>query len=79
MPTLPIGPQDFAGRLGEFDGTRAARVGIADSRVPAVVRGPVGIGKTTLALRFAHQLTAEFPDCQPIADMSARRADDTAP
>ncbi|WP_328403221.1 hypothetical protein [Nocardia sp. NBC_00403] len=58
---------------------RAAMVGIADSRDPMVVRGRVGTGKTTFALRFAHQLTAEFPDCQLFADMSARHADDTAP
>ncbi|MFD0361162.1 helix-turn-helix domain-containing protein [Nocardia sp. GCM10030253] len=76
---LPIGPHDFVGRMAEFDGARAAMVGIADSRVPVIVRGPVGIGKTTFALRFAHQLTAEFPDGQLFADMATRRADDTAP
>ncbi|MEV0292497.1 helix-turn-helix domain-containing protein [Nocardia sp. NPDC050710] len=76
---LPIGPHDFVGRLAEFDGARAAMSGIAESRVPVVVRGPVGVGKTAFALRFTHQLAEQFPDGQLFADMAARRADEAAP
>ncbi|MCP2315908.1 NB-ARC domain-containing protein [Nocardia amikacinitolerans] len=76
---LPIGPDDFVGRVAEFDGTRAATAGIADSRVPVVVRGPVGVGKTAFALRFAHRLAEQFPDGQLFADMAAIRCDDAAP
>lgn len=76
---LPIGPHDFVGRLAEFNSARSAMTGMADSRVPVVVRGPVGIGKTTFALRVAHQLTAEFPDGQLFADMGSRRGDATTP
>ncbi|MGV9818324.1 helix-turn-helix domain-containing protein [Nocardia xishanensis] len=76
---LPIGPHDFVGRVAEFDDTKAATAGIADSRVPVVVRGPVGVGKTAFALRFAHRLAEQFPDGQLFADMAARRGDEAAP
>lgn len=76
---LPIGPHDFVGRLAEFTAASAAMTGMSDCRAPVVVRGPVGIGKTTFALRFAHQLAGDFPDGQLFTDLGARRGHESAP
>ncbi|MBF6209455.1 helix-turn-helix transcriptional regulator [Nocardia puris] len=76
---LPIGPHDFVGRTAEFESALSATAGMADSRVPVVVRGPIGIGKTAFALRFAHRLTSDFPDGQLFADLSARRGEMAEP
>ncbi|RDI67495.1 NB-ARC domain-containing protein [Nocardia pseudobrasiliensis] len=73
---LPIGPHDFVGRTAELAGALAATGQLTDARVPLVIRGPVGIGKTTFALRFAHRLVEQFPDGQLWADMGA---EDLAP
>ncbi|WP_167474220.1 NB-ARC domain-containing protein [Nocardia arthritidis] len=75
---LPIGPHEFVGRAAEFDRARATAAQL-DSRAPLIVRGPVGIGKTTFALRFAHQLVRDFPDGQLYADMGATRPDRAVP
>jgi len=68
---LPIGQHDFVGRTAELTGALAMTTRLSGSRMPLVVRGPAGIGKTIFALRFAHRLIGEFPDGQLWADMSA--------
>ncbi|WP_280268443.1 NB-ARC domain-containing protein [Nocardia wallacei] len=68
---LPIGVHDFVGRTAEFEGARTVLAHSAEGRVPLLVRGAVGIGKTTFALRLAHRMTGEFPDGHLWADMGA--------
>ncbi|HXT90557.1 MAG TPA: BTAD domain-containing putative transcriptional regulator, partial [Trebonia sp.] len=64
---LPAGPRSFVGRAGELaalsalaegDLTRAGGVAIA------ALTGMAGIGKTALAVHWAHQVADRFPDGQ---------------
>jgi DNA-binding SARP family transcriptional activator len=64
---LPAATRHFAGRaaalkvLGRLADEAA---GTSPATVIAVIDGTAGIGKTTLALRFAHQVAGRFPDGQ---------------
>jgi transcriptional regulator with XRE-family HTH domain len=68
---LPIAPC-LVGRDAEL---AALRAGARDRPVgmPAVVAidGPAGVGKTALALRWAHQVTEDYVDGQLYADLRA--------
>ncbi|MGW1373574.1 BTAD domain-containing putative transcriptional regulator [Streptomyces sp. NPDC002446] len=65
---LPPGIGDFCGRVREL-----AVLDQHLDRVPrptcVVLAGGGGVGKTTLAVRWAHRLTAEFPDGQLFVDL----------
>ncbi|RSN22414.1 SARP family transcriptional regulator [Amycolatopsis sp. WAC 04169] len=70
---LPLAPRTFSGRdrkLEELTTTLSARGGVV-----AVV-GQGGVGKTWLALRWAHQHTGSFPDGQLYADLRGWSGDD---
>jgi DNA-binding SARP family transcriptional activator/tetratricopeptide (TPR) repeat protein len=64
---LPASPPHFAGRTAELKAldelvTRAAD---GDGRGAVwVLAGPAGVGKTTLAVHWAHRVADEFPDGQ---------------
>jgi DNA-binding SARP family transcriptional activator len=67
---LPPEPPGFAGRTGELGWLHALLPDLADSgagsaacRV-ALITGTAGVGKTTLAIRFARQAARRFPDGQ---------------
>ncbi|MEV0677695.1 tetratricopeptide repeat protein [Actinosynnema sp. NPDC050436] len=66
---LPPAPRLFTSRrreLADLDGWLAA-----DEPLVAVVSGPGGVGKTSLALRWLHRTKARFPDGQLYADLGA--------
>ncbi|WP_229904793.1 AfsR/SARP family transcriptional regulator [Lentzea cavernae] len=63
---LPPAVSDFCGRAEEIAVlTTALRQGPA----PAAVTGPPGVGKSTLAIRVAHQVGDHFPDGQLYVDL----------
>jgi DNA-binding SARP family transcriptional activator/DNA polymerase III delta prime subunit len=60
---LPAAPADFSGR--EPERARLSSAITSSAGVPvAVVSGPPGVGKTSLALHVAQQIRARFPDGQ---------------
>jgi DNA-binding SARP family transcriptional activator/tetratricopeptide (TPR) repeat protein len=62
---LPIAPRHFTGRRGHLDmldivlAERPRQVSAV-----VVVTGTAGVGKTTLAVRWAHRVAGQFPDGQ---------------
>jgi transcriptional regulator with XRE-family HTH domain len=77
---LPQTVPDFIGREHEVSRLNAALApaGAAAGVRAAVICGQPGAGKTTLALRVAHELRGSFPDGQlwaHLADASARPRD----
>ena len=61
---LPAPPAWFAGRTAELDALSLALAYGDDTMPVATIWGNGGIGKTALALRWAHQHMDEFPDGQ---------------
>jgi DNA-binding SARP family transcriptional activator len=64
---LPAATRHFAGRaepLKVLAGLAAEATGASPATVITVIDGTAGIGKTTLALHFAHQVAWQFPDGQ---------------
>jgi tetratricopeptide (TPR) repeat protein len=64
---LPAVTSVFAGRwaqLRTLDGWHAEAGGEPGAGSVIVISGAAGVGKTTLALRWAHQVAARFPDGQ---------------
>jgi DNA-binding SARP family transcriptional activator/Tfp pilus assembly protein PilF len=61
---LPAPPAGFAGRTAELDALSRVLAYGDDTMPVATVWGNGGIGKTALALRWAHQHTSDFPDGQ---------------
>ncbi|MBY8884020.1 tetratricopeptide repeat protein [Streptomyces sp. PTM05] len=66
---LPAGVNDFVGRT-ELVGELTRTLGTPADGVPVVaVTGLGGIGKTSVALKAAHQVRGAFPDGQLFADL----------
>lgn len=64
---LPLDPRGFAGRLGELarlDALLAAVTEQPTALTVLAVSGTAGVGKTTLAVHWAHKVRDQFPDGQ---------------
>jgi DNA-binding SARP family transcriptional activator len=64
---LPAGTRHFTGRIPELRALDALVNGAADTAgtvVISAIAGMAGVGKTALALRWAHQAASQFPDGQ---------------
>jgi tetratricopeptide (TPR) repeat protein len=69
---LPAAPRGFIGRAAELAALTAALDTVADQDVALVVtavRGVGGVGKTWLALQWAHRHMDRFPDGQLFVDL----------
>ena len=61
---LPTAPPFFTGRDGELSALGRLLDAAADTVVIAAIVGTAGIGKTALAVHWARQFAAQFPDGQ---------------
>lgn len=61
---LPATTPYFVGRATDLDRLTAAREKPRDSTTILAITGTAGVGKTTLALCWAHRVQADFPDGQ---------------
>jgi DNA-binding SARP family transcriptional activator/Tfp pilus assembly protein PilF len=84
-PALPR-PAQLPARVGHFTGRADALAALdrladdpdAETRV-AVVSGPAGIGKTALAVQWAHRIADRFPDGQLFVDLRGHEPDTRVP
>ncbi|MEV4176740.1 AfsR/SARP family transcriptional regulator [Nonomuraea sp. NPDC049709] len=67
---LPPQVLPFVGRAEELAALDAALLQDDSGPATVVISGPVGVGKSTLALRWAHGQIDAFPDGQLYADMT---------
>ncbi|MET7338853.1 BTAD domain-containing putative transcriptional regulator [Nonomuraea sp. NPDC005650] len=76
---LPVGLRHFVGRSAELE--RLAAIATGERPATAAVcaiSGPPGVGKSSLALRWAHLHRDRFPDGQLYADLGTIDAADAA-
>jgi DNA-binding SARP family transcriptional activator/tetratricopeptide (TPR) repeat protein len=68
---LPAGVADFAGRMAELDrlDQLVAAGDVVDAMSIVVISGTAGVGKTALAVRWAHRTAGRFPDGQLYANL----------
>jgi hypothetical protein len=83
VPPLPADLVDRPGAVARIAAVLAPRgadpmAGPAAVRIATIVGAP-GSGKTTLAVRAAHQLTNRFPDGQVMVDLGGSQARPTDP
>ncbi|MEV4317082.1 tetratricopeptide repeat protein [Actinocrispum sp. NPDC049592] len=74
---LPAAPHSFTGRRSELEALSAAVDAVAEGGpvIISALAGPGGIGKTWLALQWAHQNLDRFPDGQLFVDLRGFSAD----
>ena len=61
---LPASPRHFAGRAGDLAVLSRLANEPASGPLVCAIGGTAGVGKTALAVRFAHQVASRFPDGQ---------------
>jgi len=61
---LPASPRHFAGRAADLAVLHQLADEPADGPAVCAIGGTAGVGKTALAIRFAHQVASRFPDGQ---------------
>jgi len=61
---LPADVAHFTGRAAQFDALTALAADAGSALVITAIGGTAGIGKTALAVHWAHQAAASFPDGQ---------------
>lgn len=66
---LPAAAGYFAGRAGALDWLDANAAGSGDAPAVIAIDGTAGVGKTALALRWAHRAAERFPDGQLYLDL----------
>jgi hypothetical protein len=66
---LPLGPATFIGRGAQLSSASRLAEATGQMRVPLMISGPAGIGKTAFAMRLADEVAAGFPDGQLYADL----------
>ncbi|MDX8054482.1 BTAD domain-containing putative transcriptional regulator [Lentzea sp. BCCO 10_0798] len=66
---LPAPPASFIGRTRELANLATIRRASPSTMVTVAVTGTAGVGKTALALHWAHQIADEFPDGQLYANL----------
>jgi DNA-binding SARP family transcriptional activator/Tfp pilus assembly protein PilF len=66
---LPTQPGGFVGRETEVSGLDRVLVDAIDPTPIAVISGTAGVGKTALAVRWAHHARHRFPDGQLYVDL----------
>ncbi|WP_307818418.1 BTAD domain-containing putative transcriptional regulator [Streptomyces sp. MBT62] len=66
---LPPAPGDFVGRERLWERLRLALRPSGEAVALAVLSGIGGVGKTALALRFAHGIRGDYPDGQLYVDL----------
>lgn len=68
---MPMGSSTFVGRKKDL-ADALERIGPAAGpvKMPLLVSGAIGVGKTAFALRLAEEVSADFPDGQLYADLS---------
>src|SRR3569833_646830 len=76
---LPMAPDSFVGREAELKAMDAALATAGARRAVTIVgiHGMAGVGKTSLAVQWAHRVAGRFPDGQIFLDLrgpSAERA-----
>ncbi|EME62736.1 ATP-binding protein [Amycolatopsis decaplanina] len=80
---LPTDVDDLTGRESDLDALRALSADLSGGRRRsgrvAILSGPPGTGKTTLAVRVAHNLAGEFPDGRLFLKLRGMSAEPTNP
>lgn len=66
---LPAAVPAFTGRIGEL----AKLDRLLTESAPLCVTGTAGVGKTTLAVHWAHRMAGKFPDGQLYINLRGRR------
>lgn len=76
---LPMAVPDFVGReaeLAHLDACLEAQTDRPTTVIISAVSGMAGVGKTALALRWAHRVTGRFPDGQLYVNLRGYDEDD---